>query len=73
MLKLVHSHSFSPYTASRPRGHSRQVGAVVLKEEEKYRQKNKEGIVRRLKGDRVKIVGEVEGLKTKIKNITFWT
>ena len=36
----------SPYTASRPRGHSRQVGAVVLKEEGKYRQKNKDGIVR---------------------------
>ena len=35
----------SPYTASRPHGHSRQVGAVVLKEG-KYTQKNKERIVR---------------------------
>ena len=40
----------------------------MLKEEGKYRQKNKE-----IKGDRVKIVGEVEGLKSKIKNITFGT
>ena len=48
--------SFS-YTASPPHGHSRQVGAVLLKEDGKYRQKNKEGI----KGDRVKIIGEVEG------------
>ena len=36
----------SLYTASRPHGHSRQMGAVVLKEEGKYRQNNKEGIVR---------------------------
>ena len=38
--------SLSLYTASRLHGYSRQVGAVLLKEEGKYRQKNKEGIVR---------------------------
>ena len=46
-LKIIFLSFLSLYTASRSHGHSRQVGAVVLKEGGKYRQKNKEGIVRR--------------------------
>ena len=46
VIRLNFLSFLSPYTASRPRRHSRQVGSVVLKEEGKYRQKNKEGIVR---------------------------